>query len=92
MTTAKVFGRTEIAGLLQVDSRTPHAWFARKLLPPPDHDAVNGTPAWDRDTILAWAAVTGRLPECLVGEANSKGMKIKTNRRGGRDAKALHGS
>lgn len=91
MNTARVLGRIEIADLLQVDSRTPHAWHVRKLLPPADHSNVNGSPAWDRDTIVAWAARTGRLPEYLESEAALLGIPITRGQRGGKRAKREHG-
>lgn len=93
VTTAKVLGRVEIADLLKVDTRTPHAWAARKLLPVPDHAAVNGGPAWDRATMINWAAKTGRLPESLFAEAKALEVgDITTGKRGGRESKRLHGS
>lgn len=91
MNTAKVLGRVEVADLLEVDTRTPHAWFTRKLMPTPDHPAVNGGPAWNRETVVAWAAQTGRLPDSLVDEAMLLGVEIKTDQRGGRKAKAAFG-
>lgn len=63
-----VVGLKEIAELLGVAARTPHTWAHRGLLPPADHPSVNGYQAWDRATILAWAAETDRLPESLEGE------------------------
>lgn len=82
-----VLGRLEIADLLDVDSRTPHAWYARQLLPPPTYESVNGSPAWDRDVILAWAAKTGRLPAALKDEALLLGLDLGELPRGGRKAK-----
>lgn len=91
MSEMKVVGRTEIADLLDVDSRTPHAWMARRLLPSPDHESVNGSPAWDRETIVIWAAQTGRLPESLRDEADNYGVENVADQRGGRVAKRRFG-
>lgn len=89
--TAQVYGRLEMADLFEVDSRTGHAWYHRKLLPPPDHEAVNGGPAWDRSTLVEWGARTGRLPESLMDEgsaiASARGFKIP-EKRGGRRIKS----
>lgn len=85
MTTALVLGRGEVAKLLEVDTRTPHAWFSRGLMPAPDHTVNNG-PAWDRATIVAWAVRTGRLPESLAAEGAGYGEVAA--QRGGRKAKA----
>lgn len=81
----QVLGRIEIAELLDVDQRTPHAWYQRDLLPPPDHGSVNGSPAWNRDTIVRWAVITGRLPDSLAIEGAKYGPQAET--RGGRKAK-----
>jgi hypothetical protein len=64
----RVVGLQEIAELLKVSSRTPHAWVYRKVLPEPDHASVNGLKAWDRSTIVLWAGATGRLPDELRNE------------------------
>lgn len=88
----QIVGRTEIAILLDVDSRTPHAWMSRRLLPEPDHASVNGNPAWNRDTIVAWAALTGRLPDSLIEEAEAMGVQVERDSRGGRTAKKRYGS
>jgi len=55
-----IVGIVEIAELLNVKPRTPHAWKFRDLLPAYDYPSVNGTEAWKRKTILRWA-VTGPL-------------------------------
>ncbi len=78
-----VVGLQEIADLLEVGKRTPHAWQYRKLLPPADYPSVNGLRAWDRSTIVQWAADTGRLPPELRSEAKDAHIP-----RGGRRAKA----
>jgi hypothetical protein len=82
----QIVGLQEIATLLQVDKRTPHAWQYRRLLPPPDYASINGLRAWDRVTIVEWAARTGRLPESLRSEAQGE-VKIP---RGGVKAKAAN--
>lgn len=92
MTTATVLGRVEIADLLDVETRTPHAWYARKLMPKPDFESVNGGPAWKRETIIMWAAHTGRLPDELRAEADSYGVEITADKRGGRKAKREFGA
>lgn len=92
--TYEVLGLQEIAELLEVDKRTPHAWQYRKLLPPPDYASVNGLRAWKRDTIVKWAAKTGRLP--VSGALNEEATRrrwLKADAeeerpRGGRHAKA----
>lgn len=61
----KIVGLQEIAVLLGVEKRTPHAWAFRGLLPEADYPSINGSRAWKRATILKWAAATGRLPEGL---------------------------
>lgn len=79
-----IVGLKEIGPLLEVDGRTPHAWHYRKLLPVPDYASINGIRAWDRQTIVDWAAETGRLPESLRAEAKTD----VTIPRGGKKAKA----
>jgi hypothetical protein len=79
-----VVGLQEIAEMLEVNRRTPHAWQYRKLLPPPDYNSINGLKAWNRTTIIEWAARTGRLPSSLREEAQGD----VTVPRGGRHAKA----
>lgn len=91
-TTAKVLGRLEIAQLLEVDSRTPHMWMSRKLLPDPDHPSVNGSPAWDRDTVIEWAIKTGRCPEGLRQEWDPEQHIAASSRRGGRENKKRYGN
>lgn len=78
----------EISELLDVGLKTPHAWQRRGLLPPADHDIVNGNKAWNRDTIIVWAARTGRLPDDLYNEAAALGVTKTPAYRGGRAAKA----
>jgi len=88
----KVLGLVEIAQLLGVEKRTPHAWFYRDLMPDPDYPCVNGGRAWDRTAIIKWAATTGRLPPELAEEAYllvGQNMAVK---RGGSRAKALYAS
>jgi hypothetical protein len=87
-----VFGLLEMADLLDVGPKTPHAWLRRGLLPPPDHDSVNSNKAWNRDTIIAWAARTGRLPEDLAAEGAQYLPGPTPGRRGGRSAKAKFGA
>lgn len=79
-----IVGLQEIAELLEVNKRTPHAWQYRKLLPPPDYPSVNGLKAWNRSTIMEWAARTGRLPLSLRAEVQGE----VTIPRGGPRAKA----
>jgi hypothetical protein len=83
----RVLGLIELAELLEVDKRTPYAWVYRDLMPAPDHPEVNGGKAWDRATILQWAARTGRLPESLEGDPAVADIE-RPDRRGGRKAKA----
>lgn len=54
-------GFLEIAALLGVKSNTVNMWRWKKLMPEPDHVSVNGHAAYDPETILRWAAETGRL-------------------------------
>lgn len=79
-----IVGLQEIADLLEVNRRTPHAWQYRKLLPPPDYPSVNGLKAWNRSTIVEWAARTGRLPTGLRAEVQGE-VSVP---RGGPRAKA----
>lgn len=83
-TSEDVVGLQEIADLLEVNKRTPHAWQYRRLLPPPDYTSINGLRAWKRATIVEWAARTGRLPQSLRQEVSGE-VHIP---RGGRQAKA----
>jgi len=85
----KVLGLVEIAKLLGVDKRTPHAWFYRGLMPEPDHESVNGGRAWDRVSVVRWAAVTGRLPVELAQEGVDLTDTPLPIQRGGRGAKAM---
>lgn len=82
-----IVGLQEIAHLLDVDGRTPHAWLYRGLLPIPDYDSINGLRAWRRETVVRWAAETGRLPRDLLGEVDRFGLSIPES-RGGRVAAA----
>ena len=84
----QILGLVEIADLLEVDTRTPHAWFYRGLMPDVEHPSVNGGRAWSRPTIMEWAARTGRLPEYLSAEGARYYTGPPPKRRGGRDAKA----
>lgn len=54
-------GKRELADLLGVNRGTPQLWKQRGLLPPADWPSVNGSEAWALDTVLVWAARTGRL-------------------------------
>lgn len=80
-----VVGLQEIAVLLDVDARTPHAWAYRDILPVPDFDSINGSRAWHRETIVRWAAETGRLPEFLADEIAGLDIEVP-EQRGGRKA------
>lgn len=87
----EVVGLQEMADLLEVGRRTPHAWQYRRLLPPPDFASINGMRAWRTSTILQWAANTGRLPKSLRELAGApKPDPNHTDQvvRGGRRAKA----
>jgi len=85
----QVLGLVEIADLLGVDKRTPHAWVYRGLMPDPDHPSVNGGRAWNRDTVVRWAALTGRLPVELAQEGVDLVDGPLPIERGGRAAKAM---
>ena len=88
--TYEILGLQEIAELLRVEKRTPHAWQYRKLLPPPDFESINGLKAWKRRTVLTRAKRTGRLPaadKALLAEADKIRGEIPEV-RGGRQAKA----
>lgn len=83
-----VLGLIEIAELLGVNKRTPHAWYYRGLMPEPDHPEINGGRAWDRDTVVEWAARTGRLPVLLAEEGLALvDREILPSKRGGQAAK-----
>lgn len=87
----EIVGLMEIADLLEVGKRTPHAWQYRKLLPPPDYASVNGLRAWKIGTILTWAANTGRIPPSLRNNPAVPGYAATAGDgvvRGGRRAKA----
>jgi len=64
-----IIGLREIADLLNVKPRTPHIWKYRDLLPEPDYELINCSAAWNRSTIILWAAETNRLPDELASEA-----------------------
>ena len=85
MSSNDVIGRVEIAKLLGVETRTPHAWSARGRLPEPDFESVNAGPAWKRSSIIKWAVETGRLPEYLAEEGAEYGPVAAV--RGGRRQK-----
>lgn len=72
MASDAIVGLQEIADLLEVNRRTPHAWSYRRLLPEPDYNSINGLRAWNRQTIIDWAAQTGRLPSSLRDEATTE--------------------
>jgi len=90
MSTHEILGLQEIAELLEVEKRTPHAWQYRKLLPPADFDSINGLKAWKRKTVLRWAKATGRLPAGNAALSDEAGrIKVEEpEHRGGRHAKA----
>lgn len=90
MTIPEIVGLQEIADLLEVGRRTPHAWQYRRLLPPPDFDSINGLRAWRTTTILQWAVNTGRLPASLRNNPAIPTVSDSdyTMVRGGRRAKA----
>lgn len=83
----EVVGLQEIADLLEVGKRTPHAWQYRRLLPPADFASINGLRAWRTGTILQWAANTGRLPSSLRGVVVADMDSDLPVVRGGRRAK-----
>lgn len=72
----EILGLQEIATTLDVAPRTPHAWKFRGKLPPVDYPEVNGLGAWDWDTVCAWAASSGRLPERFHAEARAAGFVV----------------
>ena len=65
---AQVFGVSELPEFLGVKRTTAHVWGYRKQLPPPDFESINGFRAWNRLTVVKWAAETGRLPPWLKKE------------------------
>lgn len=84
----ELLGMVEIAEFLDVGRRTPHAWADRDLLPPDDGPQVNGLRTWRRETILVWAAETGRLPKRLHKEL-PEGVTVES-RLGGPDGRPPH--
>lgn len=58
-TTPQLVGLQEIMVLFDVARITVDQWRYRHLLPEPDW-TVSGTPLWRLQTLLAWAAETGR--------------------------------
>ena len=88
MSYPKIVGRVEIAKLLQVETRTPHAWSARGLLPEPDYAAVNGGSAWNTTTIIEWALRTGRCPVALRAEYDPDELIVVPAHRGRKNVKA----
>ena len=84
-----ILGLQEVAVLLEVGARTPHAWLYRGLLPVPDYASINGIRAWKRKTIIRWAAETGRLPVSGALGAESSALNVESPaHRGGRQAAA----
>jgi hypothetical protein len=65
---ATIIGVTELSAFLGVQRSTTHVWGYRGHLPPADYDSINGFKAWTRETVIRWAAETGRLPEWLREE------------------------
>lgn len=59
MTDLDLVGIKEIAAMLDVHYVTVHKWRREGNLPPPDHELPRRA-MWRRDTILGWAAETGR--------------------------------
>lgn len=66
--TATILGVSELPEFLGVQRTTVHVWGYRKQLPPPDFVSINGFKAWYRQTVIRWAAETGRLPVWLEAE------------------------
>lgn len=71
--TVEVIGVSELPQFLGFKRSTVHVWGYRKQLPPADL-VINGFAAWKRETILKWAAETGRirkdqLPPAVFKEA-----------------------
>lgn len=60
--TVEVIGVSELPQFLGFKRSTVHVWGYRKQLPPADQ-IINGFAAWKRETILRWAAETGRIRE-----------------------------
>lgn len=65
---ADVLGVSELCLFLDVKRSTVHVWGYRDQLPPEDWPSINGFRAWKRESIVKWAAQTGRLPEWLRAE------------------------
>lgn len=61
-------GKKEIAEMLGVQVETTYAWTKRGSWPEPDYLSVNSHPAWERSTIIRWAAERGTLPDHLRDE------------------------
>lgn len=64
---AEIIGVSELGAFLGVRPTTVHVWGNRGQRPPADY-TINGHEAWDRETIIRWAAQTGRLPKWLKAE------------------------
>ena len=54
-----MLGPHEVAALLGVKPGTVAAWLWRGVMVAPDA-TISGVPLWRRDTIVTWAAETGR--------------------------------
>jgi len=67
--TAAILGISELPEFLGFQRSTVHVWGYRKQLPKPDYPSINGFAAWNRETIIRWAAETGRVPRWLKKEA-----------------------
>lgn len=79
-------GAKEIAERLGVNARTVHMWKHRDQLPAPDYDRINGTAAWEWETVLRWAGLTGRLVTAELAAAYEEltGEPPTPPRKGGR--------
>ena len=55
-----VVGRSEMWKVLDCAKHTPYQWSNRNVLPPPDHEPVNGKPTWTTARIIQWAHNTHR--------------------------------
>jgi hypothetical protein len=82
----EIVGLQELSELLEVGPRTPHAWQYRKLLPSPDYASINGLRAWKIETIMQWAADTGRVTDRMRPYAPAP--RANSDAKGGRVAKA----
>jgi len=69
MATAEILGVSELPAFLGFQRSTVHVWGYRGQLPAPDYPSINGFGAWKRQTILEWAAQTGRVPPWHKKEA-----------------------